>query len=243
VRQVWCDTNGKITIQEYIEIQNEVERFHYWPFLLREGLKNTRTLQVYAEQTVLLLNAIQMVSGCQMIVDSSKGIERAFALSLIPNIDLRIIQLVRDPRGEVWSHKKAFTRDLKNGLPRDISSQPAWRAALYWCRMNLQADLLRRRLGPEKALLVRYEDFMLDTLSVLQTIGRFIGIDLENVQRVIDAGEKLYFDHTIAGNRVRMKGELRLKYDQEWREKMSPRDRRVTELLTGWLMARYGYKS
>lgn len=243
VRQAWCDANGRITIQEYIEIQNEVERFRYRPLLLREGLKNSPTFQMYTEQTVTLLKAIQSVSGCTTIVDSSKGVERAFALSLIPEIDLRIIQLVRDPRGVVWSHKKAFTRDLQNGLPRDIHPQPAWRAALYWCRMNMQADWLRRRLGPEKGLLVRYEDFMLDTLSVLRKIGNFIGIDLENVERAIDGGEKLYFDHTIAGNRVRMKGELRLKYDQEWREKLPVRDQRVTELLTAWLMARYGYKS
>jgi hypothetical protein len=101
---------------------------------------------------------------------------------------------------------------------------------------------LRRRLGPEKSLLLRYEDFMLNTPSALQTIGSFIGVDLENVQHTINDGGKLYFDHTIAGNRVRMKGELKLKYDQEWRQKLSARDQRMTEILTGWLMARYGYK-
>ena len=243
VQQAWCDADSASRIQEYIETQSKVEQFRQWPFLLQNSWHNTQIFQVYAQQTVRLLQAIQLVSGCTTIVDSSKGIERAFALSLIPEIDLKIIQLVRDPRGVVWSHKKAFARDLENGLPRDIPPQPAWRAALYWCRMNLQADWLRRRVGPEKGLLVRYEDFMLHTLPVLQKIGDFIGVDLENVQRVIDEGEKLYFDHTIAGNRVRMKGELKLKYDQEWLQKLPPRDRRVTEILSGWLMARYGYKA
>ena len=242
VRQSWCSVNGGVTVQQYNEIQSEVENFHQWPSMLRERWKNSRTFQVYAEQTVLLLKAIQSVSGSAVIVDSSKAVERALALSLIPEIDLRIIQLVRDPRGVVWSHKKAFAKDLENGLPRDIRSQPAWRAALYWCRINMHADWLRRRVGPAKALFLRYEDFMLNTLPVLRTIGSFIGIDLENVQQRINEGEKLYFDHTIAGNRVRMKGELKLKYDQEWREKLSPRDQQVTEILTGWLMARYGYK-
>ena len=242
VRQSWCSVNGGVTVQQYNEIQSEVENFHQWPSMLRERWKNSRTFQVYAEQTVLLLKAIQSVSGSAVIVDSSKAVERALALSLIPEIDLRIIQLVRDPRGVVWSHKKAFAKDLENGLPRDIRSQPAWRAALYWCRINMHADWLRRRVGPAKSLFLRYEDFMLNTLPVLRTIGSFIGIDLENVQQRINEGEKLYFDHTIAGNRVRMKGELKLKYDQEWREKLSPRDQQVTEILTGWLMARYGYK-
>lgn len=243
VRQSWCSVNGGVTVQEYNKLQGEVENFHQWPSMLRAHWKDSREFQVYAEQTVLLLKAIQTVSGCAVIVDSSKAVERALALSLIPDIDLRIIQLVRDPRGVVWSHKKAFAKDLENGLPRDIRSQPAWRAALYWCRINLHADWLRRRLGPDKALFLRYEDFMLDTPSALRTIGNFIGVDLENVQHTINDGGKLYFDHTIAGNRVRMKGELKLKYDQEWRQKLSAGDRRVTEILTSWLMARYGYKS
>lgn len=242
VRESWCSVNGGLTVQEYNAIQGEVENFHQWPSMLRQSWKDSRAFRVYAEQTLLLLRAIQSVSGCSVIVDSSKAVERALALSLIPDVDLRIIQLVRDPRGVVWSHKKAFAKDVEHGLPRDIRPQPAWRAALYWCRINMHADWLRRRLGPEKALFLRYEDFMLDTPSALKTIGSFVGIDLENVQHTINDGGKLYFDHTIAGNRVRMKGELKLKYDQEWRQKLSIRDQRVTELLTGWLMARYGYK-
>jgi hypothetical protein len=242
VQQAWCNSNGNIAIPKYIELQNKVEKFRQWPLLLCQSWQSTRTFQAYAEQTVLLLKAIQMVSGCAIIVDSSKGLERALALSLIPDIDMKIIQLVRDPRGVVWSHKKAFTKDLKHGLPRDIRSQPAWRATLYWCRMNLQTDWLRRRVGPEKSMLVRYEDFMLQTLPVLQKIGNFIGVDLLSVQQAIKQEEKLHFGHTIAGNRVRMQGELRLRFDQDWLRHLSPRDRRVTEIMSGWLMARYGYK-
>lgn len=242
VRESWCSINGGVTVQEYNAIQSEVEKFQSWPFMVSERWKNSSAFQVYAEQTYLLLKAIQMVSGCTVIVDSSKAVERALALSLIPEIDLRIIQLVRDPRGVVWSHRKSFAKDLQNGLPREIRSRPAWRAALYWCRMNMQADWLRRRVGAGKSMLVRYEDLMLHTQPVLNDIGHFIGMDLENVQHMIDEGQKLYFDHTIAGNRVRMKGELKLKYDQEWRQKLSPWDRRVTELLTTWLMGLYGYK-
>ncbi len=242
VYDAWCASGGKVSVQEYVETQNDVEQVRHLPALVRESWKKTQTFQVYAEQTLLILKAIQKVSGRSIIVDSSKGIERAFVLSLMPEIDLRVIQLVRDPRGVVWSHKKAFKKDLENGLPRDIESQPAWRAALYWCRMNMEADWLRKRLGPEKALLVRYEDFMLNTLPVLQNIGDFVGVDLTNIQRLIDEGGKLYFDHTIAGNRVRMKGKLQLKFDQEWQQQLAPRDRRITELFSGWLMARYGYK-
>jgi hypothetical protein len=243
VHHTWRDLNGRVTIQEYLGMQNKVKRFRQWPFLLHESWNNRHTFQLYAEQTFLLLKAIQMISGCMTIVDSSKGVERAYVLSLIPGIDLKVIQLVRDPRGVVWSYKKALMKDLENGLRRDIYPQPAWRTALSWCRMNLLADWLRRQVGPEKALLVRYEDFMLDTRTVLERIGNFIGADMASLQRVIDEGEKLYFGHTAAGNRVRMQGELKLKFDQEWTQKLPPQDRRMTEILSGWLMTRYGYES
>ena len=242
VHHTWCDLNDSGTVQEYLETQNKVKRFQQLPFLLHESWNNSHTFQLYAEQTFLLLKAIQMVSGCTTIVDPSKGAERAYVLSSIPNIDLKVIQLVRDPRGVVWSHKKALMKDLEKRLRRDVYPQPAWRTALYWCRMNLLADWLRRQVGPERALLVRYEDFMLDTLPVLQKIGDFIGIDLSNIQQAINQGEKLKFGHNIAGNRVRMQGELRLKFDQEWRQQLSSQDRRATELISGWLMSRYGYE-
>lgn len=242
VHETWCASNGKVSVEDFVETQNHVEQSHHWPFSAGKSLEQTHNFQMYIEQTRLVLKAIQKVSNCSVIVDSSKSIQRAYALSQIPEIDLRVIQLVRDPRGVVWSHKKRFTKDLQHGLPRDIKSQPAWRAALYWCRLNLHADRLRRQLGPERALLVRYEDFMLQTLPVLQKIGDFIGVDLTDVERVINAGKKLYFDHTIAGNRVRMKGMLELKFDEEWQQNLSPQDRRITEILSGWLMTRYGYK-
>jgi hypothetical protein len=243
VHHTWCELNGSVATREYLETENKVKRFRQWPFLLHESWNNSHTFQLYAEQTFLLLKAIQMVSGCTTIVDSSKGVERAYILSLIPDIDLKVIQLVRDPRGVVWSHRKAIMKDSENGLRRDIYPQPAWRTALYWCRMNLLADWLRWRLGPKKAMLLRYEDFMLQTLLVLQEIGNFIGVDLSNVQQVIQQGEMISFDHTTGGNRVRRKGELKLKFDQEWIQKLPPQDRRMTEILSDWLMGRYGYKS
>lgn len=241
VHNTWHASNGSVSAQELVEVQDKVEQFDGWPFMVRPRWRRTQTFKMYRDQTLLILRAIQKTSGRSVLIDSSKSIGRAFALSLIPEIDLRVIQLVRDPRGVVWSHKKKFTRDLQEGLPRDIRSKPAWRAALYWCRQNLKAERLRRSLGPRQALLVRYEDFMLQTLPVLQRIGDFIGVDLTDVQSDINEGRKLRFDHTIAGNRVRMKRALELSFDQEWREKLSPVDRRVTEILCGWLMTRYGY--
>lgn len=107
--------------------------------------------------------------------------------------------------------------------------------------MNLQAEWLRQSVGYEKALLIRYEEFMLQTPAVLARLGNFAGVEFTDVERCLNGGAGLYFSHTIAGNRVRMKGELKLKIDQEWIQKLSARDQYTTAILAGWLMARYGY--
>src|ERR1041384_193097 len=75
VHQAWCSLNGSVSIQEYIETQNKVEQIHQWPFLLREHWKSTQTFRAYTEQTLVLLKSIRTVSGCPIIVDSSKGLE------------------------------------------------------------------------------------------------------------------------------------------------------------------------
>ncbi|MFM8322666.1 MAG: sulfotransferase family protein [Chloroflexota bacterium] len=242
VHQGWCELNGGVTVEQYAGLQSRFEQLRRWPFLSRERWKDSEDFQSYAKQTRLLLRAIQNTSGCKMIVDSSKGVERAYALAQIPGIDLRVIHLVRDPRGVVWSHKKAFKKDLRGGLPSDIEPEPTWRAALYWCRLNLQAEWLRKYLGKDRSVLVRYEDFMQHTRPVMEQVGRLMDVDFEPLLQVTEQDGTFNFSHTIAGNRVRMKGQLRLKFDEEWREKLETRDRRITEALSGWLMARYGYR-
>jgi len=48
--------------------------------------------------------------------------------------------------------------------------------------------------------------------------------------------------HTIAGNRMRMAGRVRLRADVEWQEKMSPWDRWLCWTLAGWKLRQYGYE-
>src|ERR1041384_6184892 len=67
VHQTWRDLNARVTVPEYLEMQNKVKRFRQWPFLLHGSWNNSHTFQLYAQQTFLLLKAIQMVSGCGII--------------------------------------------------------------------------------------------------------------------------------------------------------------------------------
>ena len=47
--------------------------------------------------------------------------------------------------------------------------------------------------------------------------------------------------HTLAGNPTRFGDELTIREDEEWRTRLSSRDRRVVSALTWPLRTRYGY--
>src|SRR5690606_669009 len=57
----------------------------------------------YLDRLAKFLKAIQSVTGCQAFVDSSKTPEVALAYSLLPEVDVYVLNLVRDPRAVVFS--------------------------------------------------------------------------------------------------------------------------------------------
>jgi hypothetical protein len=173
-------------------------------------------------------------------VDSSKNALRAEALSHLPHVDVRLIHLVRDVRAVAWSHAKPYRRDLKSGVPRDMSPRPVWNSAVRWVMANLIAERVCRRMH-RSMLRVRYEDLVGSPLVELDRIGRSAGLELRPLaQHLLDGGE-LPIHHQIAGNRMRMKGRLHLSADWEWIARLSPSDRRVCWWIAGWLAERYGY--
>ena len=96
------------------------------------------------------LKALYSLSSAQadgrMLIDSSKSVDIAFALGLIPDIDLLVLNLVRDPRAVTVSWAKIVKRPEK--LQR--------RAAAWASRQTRCAEL--REHAPDQFKLLRYED-------------------------------------------------------------------------------------
>lgn len=86
---------------------------------------------------------------------------------------MRVIHLVRDGRGVAWSLLKGYERDAKSGLQKEIKPKSVFRTALRWSMVNLAVEYLSRKLGSEKVMRVRYEDFASDPVAVMQQIGTF----------------------------------------------------------------------
>lgn len=82
----------------------------------------------------------------RMLIDSSKSVDLAFALSLIPEIDLWILNLVRDPRAVAVS----WGKKMKN--PDKLRRRTA-----VWNSRQVSCAVLQQH-APDRFKLLRYED-------------------------------------------------------------------------------------
>ena len=242
VRRHWQERAGEDAVSEYIGLQNRFEwSRRCWPRLLRERRAGSDAFRRYVEMTTALYEAIRSATGRTVIVDSSKNPMRPFAFAASERLDVRVLHLVRDGRGVVWSQMKPRPQDAEGGIPEEHEPLPSWRTTLRWLVRNLECEWLARRLGPEHYLRVSYEIFTRDPEGVCADIGGFLGRDLGGLGAHLAAGGEVAIEHLVAGNALRMQGRFVLRAVSDWTRKLPARDRRLFWILAGWLARRYGY--
>ena len=243
VRSDWLASTPGASVEEYLELRDRFERFRFQAMWRTEAasLFRSSSARRYLDQTGRLLESIAEVSGRRVIIDSSKTPLRARWLARLPGIDLRLVHLVRDSRAVAWSRQKSLQRDDKAGVQHDLASRPAWYSVVYWTVSNLLAARLRRG-ARRRGVLVRYEDFVSEPARELLRIGEACGLDCSELAMSLDSGESFSVGHTVAGNRLRMSGAVRLKADWDWIERLGDSDRRTCWRLSGWLMKQYDYQ-
>lgn len=236
----WCEGQRVSLMPQYQECQRKIEGL-FGHAKLSSGLGNRKQFEFYAHHTGRLFEAMLSQSNKKVIVDSSKLPGRAMALALVPTIDLRVIHVVRDGRGVAWSLAKAYERDVKGGLQREIKPKSISRTALRWSIVNLETEYLARKLGSQKVMRLRYEDFVSNPADAMQTIGAFAGLDFSKVGENLQRRETVHPGHQIAGNRLRMNASFSLAMDEAWRSMMPVGQQASFRRLGGWMLRHYGY--
>jgi hypothetical protein len=243
VRGEWVERTDPQSIENYPKLQNDFELKRRWPRLLYEKRRQSASFRSYAGLTRAFFESIRAVSGKPIIVDSTKSPVRAFAHSLVPGIDLYVVHLVRDGRGVITSRRKTFKKDIRAGIMWDHEGYPMWRTIVRWIGLNLAAEWVCTRLGPKKTMRLRYEDFVADPKGALERIGSLIQLDLTDVAEAASSGQPMQAGHNVGGNKTKKSGIITLRPDaQEWRTALSPAEKRLSWMLIGWLLRRFGYK-
>ena len=240
----WSRRIRNYDMKAYLELQRLYEPLlTSWPRLIREAHSQSTKFREYSRYSRSLFESITAVSGKSFIVDSSKRATRALALSYIPGINLKVIFLVRDGRGWLWSVKK-HKDDNRLRLPKGIDSRPAWLGALRWVYVMTLSECVAAHLGDEACLFLRYEDIVSDPTSALSRIGNFLSLDFKSVIQKIESKQGITGgSHTVVGNRLRKASSLVLKADLEWTKNLTKRDQLIFYTLTWPFMIRYGYCS
>jgi hypothetical protein len=102
-------------------------------------------------------------------------------------------------------------------------------------------DAVRRRLPPERTMLVRYEDFVSSPRTTVASIARFVGEEHRELPFVDEHVARLQPNHCVSGNRSRFaQGDVELRLDDAWKQHRGAARSTVTA-LTAPLLGRYGY--
>jgi len=239
VQDKWMRSTGLSDFHEYINLHNTMAQLWQRFRVFRTPDRSSVEFKKYAYLTMSLYKEIQAASGKEIIVDSSKNPLRAYLLSLIPGIDLRVVHLVRDARGVAWSKKKAYKKNEKDGVQKDLKSNYIWYTAINWDRINLRCEWVRKKLDPKFSIKISYEEFVKEPRNTLNRIGELIDVDYSDVATNIEENRTMTVGHTVAGNKLRMSSNIQLKLDEEWKHGLSKLEQFLVWLITSGLLKRY----
>lgn len=196
-----------------------------------------RRIEGYATELSRLLETIVKTQRCRIVIDSSKYASQAFALSRLPQFDVRIIHLVRDPRAVAYSQ---LTPKFDRGQGRMMRRWSPLKASRDWLVTN---HLIEQTAASEgvRYLRLRYEKFVADPEAAMHCIARFIEEE-EAKHLVHGALAEQKPNHGVSGNPIRFQtGSVRIAPDMRWRRDMRARDKAICTILALPLAHRYGY--
>lgn len=225
-------------------LQDQVDRTSRIPLLIapRRPRRFAAQLAEYSDLLRRLYAAILDVSGQDMVVDSSKRPSSAYVLRTMPDVDLAVAHVVRDPRGVAFSFAKHVELPDGAALRSEMPRSGTRKVSRRWVSVNSLIAGLGTLGVPVTRL--RYEDLVSDPARELGRVLTLTGgkPSAGVFDYITDNGITVPRTHVVAGGRIRLaSGSMPLCLDDVWRREMPPRSRRLVELMTGPVRRRYGY--
>lgn len=172
-----------------------------------------------------LYSAIAEQAGARYVVDASKWPVQALALSRAA-LDVRVIHLVRDPRGVAHSlGKENIARPHAVGQTEVMFHESSLGAAARWLAIQTESDVLARCGLP--VVRMRYEDFVREPREQVRSALRSLGLSPDDswLSHIGKDHVSLSSSHGLSGNPSRFRaGDVPLRTDLTWRTDMRRRD-------------------
>jgi hypothetical protein len=180
----------------------------------------------FARRNEAFIRASLDVSGKQVFFDATKVYPRIPFLQGIKGINLKVLHLVRDPRGYVYS-----AREKNESKSPQIASRD-------WVRENSSIERHLRNMPSNRWIRIKYEVFCTELKKTLELLMNFIGVESFSFSYN-------YYEttHHIIGNRMRLSSDPRksIVLDENWKNALSLNDLKIISQIAGPLARKYGY--
>lgn len=173
---------------------------------------NTQRESIF--NTLILYDSIAETLKTPFIVDSSKDILRTYAIWKQRPEDISVVLLYKDAKsyaasGKHWNSEAPIEKRLKEWLH------------IY---QNSYVSILHKMVGCN-ILCVKYDDLAREPEMVRNTLANFIGTDCADSNFKINTKDM----HIVAGNPMRFKGIIDIKYDDRWRLELNSEEIKLAE--------------
>lgn len=241
--EVWSpvlDRLSNVDLQQVVRWQHEVVRERNFVRLLRANDRAAWSASSgYADVMDRVYRAIQEVTGCSVIVDSSKRPSYGAFIRALPQVDPHFLHLARDPRASAYSWQSRRYESARGG---EVKRRNAFDSTVRWDILNLSSEALLKRLPDGRGLRLRYEDFATDPRPTIEALCRFVGEVPQRLPFTDDRTVTFSTNHTIAGNPSRFKtGELEIRDSAEWQTDQALLSRWTATAVALPFLRRYRY--
>jgi hypothetical protein len=211
--------------------QHRVARQRYLPQLLfaRRHSCFCARVNTYASSYAKIASAVASESGASCVVDASKWPAVALALHR-GGLDVRVIHLVRDVRGVVYSlSRDDIVRPHTTAGSDVMFHESPISGAARWLLTQSEVDLIAAR-GVRVARLA-YADLVVDPATAVRGCLHKLGLEVPagGLNHVSGTSVELPPSHGLSGNPSRFRcGTTNLRPDDRWRQEMRQRDKALT---------------
>jgi hypothetical protein len=193
-----------------------------------------------------LASVVCEITAADVVVDSSKIALRLKYLLRNPELDVKVIRLVRDGRAVALTYMDpAGFADAQNpalrsggmGGSREDERLGVATAARRWRRCMKEAESILQWLPPSQWVKVRYEDYCRDPDTTLDRLYRFLDVEPHRPPR-----EFRTMKQHVIGNGMRLDTTSEVRLDERWRDVLTEQDLRTFDQIAGETNGQYGYR-
>lgn len=193
-----------------------------------------------------LASTVAELAGAQVVVDSSKVGLRLKYLLRNPDLDVKVIRLVRDGRAVALTYmdpagfadaSDPSKRAGGSGGDRKAERLSMRQAAYEWRRCMEEAEHVLQGLDRSRWMEVRYENYCREPDETLDRLHRFLGVEPGRQPREFRSVEQ-----HVVGNGMRLDTTSEIRLDERWRDVLTEPDLHVFDAVAARMNRRYGYE-